>query len=351
MSEDLEVKEDEEEESGKTFNCPICLCDVPKEEVFYVKRCGCGFCQACLTQFVRLNIDERTIQRLKCPSTHSLDFPLLRDEVKSLVSREAFLNYIRLQYENAILQDPTRVFCPRPECGAVCYSSGRLGARPIRCMTCGYKFCRLCFNRWPGRGHICPEDLPITAALKSSGSSLLPGPDGSTADGPSITPAPPEEPATTEETATGPNGEEIEVKRCPKCGVPIQRRAGCAHMRCARCGHSFCWFCLANLDHDYFLHHFESGPCRAALGHPRAAVHIYRLSAICIICGLSTLAMLCAPFAILCSPCIVLCAPRLPQCLFPNDGSDTALSANSLLNEAADDDTDSEMDPEEQLVT
>lgn len=166
MSEDVEVKE--EEESPSTVNCPICFYDIPKEDIFYVKRCGCGFCKSCLTQFVRLNIDERTIQRLKCPNTHTLDFPLLREEVKSLVSKEIFLNYIRLQYENAILQDPTRLFCPRPDCGAVCYSSGRLGARPIRCMTCGLKFCRLCFARWPGHGHMCPEDLPVTSSPKNS---------------------------------------------------------------------------------------------------------------------------------------------------------------------------------------
>jgi len=34
--------------------------------------------------------------------------------------------------------------------------------------------------------------------------------------------------------------------QCPRCGVFIERRAGCNHMDC-RCGHSFCWLCLLPL--------------------------------------------------------------------------------------------------------
>ena len=35
-----------------------------------------------------------------------------------------------------------------------------------------------------------------------------------------------------------------DVKRCPHCGVPIEREAGCNHMTCARCETHICWACF-----------------------------------------------------------------------------------------------------------
>ncbi|KAM3180738.1 hypothetical protein ACTXT7_015721 [Hymenolepis weldensis] len=34
------------------------------------------------------------------------------------------------------------------------------------------------------------------------------------------------------------------TKDCPQCGVVIEKNGGCNHMRCAKCGHEFCWVCL-----------------------------------------------------------------------------------------------------------
>ena len=42
--------------------------------------------------------------------------------------------------------------------------------------------------------------------------------------------------------------EDINIKRCPMCHIPIERDEGCAQMMCKRCKHVFCWYCLANLD-------------------------------------------------------------------------------------------------------
>lgn len=38
------------------------------------------------------------------------------------------------------------------------------------------------------------------------------------------------------------------IKQCPKCGVYIERNQGCAQMLCKSCKHTFCWYCLQNLD-------------------------------------------------------------------------------------------------------
>lgn len=38
------------------------------------------------------------------------------------------------------------------------------------------------------------------------------------------------------------------IKQCPVCRVYIERNEGCAQMMCKNCKHTFCWYCLQNLD-------------------------------------------------------------------------------------------------------
>lgn len=41
---------------------------------------------------------------------------------------------------------------------------------------------------------------------------------------------------------------EAPVKQCPVCRIYIERNEGCAQMMCKNCKHTFCWYCLQNLD-------------------------------------------------------------------------------------------------------
>ena len=31
------------------------------------------------------------------------------------------------------------------------------------------------------------------------------------------------------------------AKKCPQCGIPIQKNGGCNHMKCSSCKCNFCW--------------------------------------------------------------------------------------------------------------
>ena len=47
-------------------------------------------------------------------------------------------------------------------------------------------------------------------------------------------------------------------KRCPACGMAIQKSAGCNKMTCGNCGAFFCWRCNKEVDG---YEHFHSGKC------------------------------------------------------------------------------------------
>lgn len=48
---------------------------------------------------------------------------------------------------------------------------------------------------------------------------------------------------------TGSDGDsDLPIKQCPMCGIYIERNQGCAQMLCKSCKHTFCWYCLQNLD-------------------------------------------------------------------------------------------------------
>ena len=44
------------------------------------------------------------------------------------------------------------------------------------------------------------------------------------------------------------------TKRCPDCGIAIQKNGGCDWMKCTYCAHEFCWECLAPHDHNLATH-------------------------------------------------------------------------------------------------
>nr|CDJ81679.1 RWD and Zinc finger domain containing protein [Haemonchus contortus] len=52
-------------------------------------------------------------------------------------------------------------------------------------------------------------------------------------------------------------------KRCPQCGIPVQKHNGCNLVVCIMCDTPFCWSCEENLEETYFTHFSESPYCRA----------------------------------------------------------------------------------------
>ena len=139
--------------------------------------------------------------------------------------------------------DAGRAWCPSPGCQTICQvgsgttksqlardrARARARARAgqgmaVSCPTCLQEFCSLCSSSWhPG----------VTC-----------GQNGAWENG-----------ASTEKAS------DPDVKRCPTCGVPIEKDGGCVMMWCTMCEQFFCWPCSTPFDKVTILWHYRSGRC------------------------------------------------------------------------------------------
>ncbi|CAL8357961.1 unnamed protein product [Arctogadus glacialis] len=263
-------------------HCKLCLSEHPPAATHRLDACSCVFCTACLQQYVGLAVMEGGGAAVTCPDMACRKTGVLLDsEIASLVTGEQFELYQRLKFERGVKLDPSRAWCPALECQAVCsLSPSTTEGVPtsVPCPTCQTVFCSTCRGPWGGHDHSCSETEPIMSASSSPKSRERSSSDCDAA-----------------------------IKQCPMCDIYIERNQGCAQMLCKSCKHTFCWYCLQNLDGDIFLRHYDKGPCRNKLGHSRASVMWNRTQVVGILVGVSLIALVTSPLLLLVSPCILCC--------------------------------------------
>ncbi|XP_064203943.1 E3 ubiquitin-protein ligase RNF144B-like [Anguilla rostrata] len=262
--------------------CKLCLSECSPAATSRLLTCNCVFCTSCLQQYVQLAIREGGGAPITCPDMTCLKTGALLDsEIASFAPEDQAQLYQRLKFERGVQLDPGKTWCPVLECQAVCSVTPGAESQPasVACPACGAVFCSLCRVDWRDK-HVCSERQPLTMA--SSRDSVK---EGCEAD--------------------------AMVKQCPMCAVYIERDQGCAQMLCKSCKHTFCWYCLQNLDGDIFLRHYDRGPCRNKLGHSRASVMWNRTQVVGILVGVSIIVLVSSPLLLLASPCIlcVVCKP------------------------------------------
>lgn len=257
--------------------CKLCLCEQSLDKMTTLRECRCLFCTACLKQYLQLAIREGCGSPIACPDTVCLNHGTLQEaEIASLVPVDQFQLYQRLKFEREVHLDPHRTWCPVADCQTVCPVASGDPGQPVQveCPSCHLKFCSCCKDAWHAEVS-CRDSQPI----------VLP----------------------TEHRALFGTDAEAPIKQCPVCRVYIERNEGCAQMMCKNCKHTFCWYCLQNLDNDIFLRHYDKGPCRNKLGHSRASVMWNRTQVVGILVGLGIIALVTSPLLLLASPCIICC--------------------------------------------
>ncbi|XP_020385778.2 E3 ubiquitin-protein ligase RNF144B isoform X2 [Rhincodon typus] len=260
--------------------CKLCLCEYPLDGMTTLEQCNCFFCTMCLMRYVELMIREGCGSPITCPELGCPKNGVLQDaEIACLVPADVLQLYQQLKFEREVHLDPSRTWCPRVQCQAVCQINvaDSHQAVSVQCPSCQTQFCSICKASWhPGQA--CQETQPFMPSKAND---------------------------TSVSTSFDPDAP---IKQCPVCHIFIERNEGCAQMMCKNCKHTFCWYCLHNLDNDIFLRHYDKGPCRNKLGHSRASVIWNRTQVVGILFGLGLIVLVTSPLLLLASPCIICCA-------------------------------------------
>ncbi|XP_062128899.1 uncharacterized protein LOC133840825 [Drosophila sulfurigaster albostrigata] len=322
--------------SFQQFTCKLCLIDVETlGESTTLVQCGCQFCTECMRAYVEFEITEGAYEiscpDAKCPAQGAISLP----EIANLTTTNLLKKHHRYRLNREIELDKTRTWCPRAGCETICmvgapapFTAGTAAAAAAAATSPASAPAAMVGN---GTGSICQMD-----ESPSTSQSYTPQLEG--VNTPSVLlsisvhcPSCKDEFCALCKKAYHPNisceefgrrliadgqddigipfDNEL-IKCCPMCAVPIEKDEGCAQMMCKRCKHVFCWYCLASLDDDFLLRHYDKGPCKNKLGHSRASVVWHRAQVIGIFAGFGILLLVASPLLLLAAPCIICCKCR-----------------------------------------
>ena len=221
--------------------CTLCLQYIDAGDFITLDSCKCGFCRPCLEQYCTIIIRDHSLtsSQITCPSADcpNLNSYLATEQVRGLVDAATFRLYEKIKLDFEVHLDPNRVWCPRPNCETVCaVSTADLSERtnfdskldskldltgdrrlPVNCQSCNLTFCLHCRSAYHGT-------LPCQSPSEDESLSLLLS------------------------RIRTPNSLNEFIKKCPRCGIFIERDRGCAQMMCQKCKHVFCWFCMRSLE-------------------------------------------------------------------------------------------------------
>ncbi|XP_039284425.1 uncharacterized protein LOC111059359 isoform X2 [Nilaparvata lugens] len=270
--------------------CKLCLVELPPSSMWTLQQCSCVFCIECMRAYVEFEINEGAYE-ISCPDALCEQQGVITmAEMERLVSADTLDKHKRFRLNREVELDKSRTWCPRAGCETVCTvcsvggtSVGGCQPQSVHCPTCAADFCSSCRAPWHGLDIACRPDQLAQQQLTFD-SEL--------------------------------------IKCCPMCAVPIEKDEGCAQMMCKRCKHVFCWYCLASLDDDFLLRHYDKGPCKNKLGHSRASVIWHRTQVIGIFAGFGILLLVASPLLLLAAPCIVCCKCRVCSSGQRLDGDD-----------------------------
>ena len=187
--------------------------------------CDHPMCPSCLMNYVWTEVGCNKKTEIRC-SLCTSEWPLhIIQDYGNVLSKEMELLHDCLS-TNYIVNDPTISECPG--CGNYCERKDK---------TTNRVYCRICSQL--GKPHTYCWDC--RKPWNNSGSNLQCGNPG--CDTASFLEILREAPLTT--LSFLPKSVQVPSKRaCPTCGVVIEHKGGCKHMKCKGCKTDFCFLCL-----------------------------------------------------------------------------------------------------------
>lgn len=191
--------------------CTICLGTVVSP---YQTSCGHLYCRECFAhQCAHVEQKDLPLRCLSCTKVFSLA------ELQSVLSYDQFENLLARSLRFFInAQFETFHYCPTPDCPQVYDASGDI----LTCPTCFVDICLHCHVIYHA-GETCTA---YQGRTEGGQAAFVEWKEGHGA------------------------------KDCPRCGIVIEKTAGCNHVKCERCQAQFCWVCLEafRLDNEVYAH-------------------------------------------------------------------------------------------------
>ncbi|XP_053287392.1 E3 ubiquitin-protein ligase RNF14 [Pleuronectes platessa] len=254
------------------FDCGVCCGSWLGSECVQLPECGHVFCQACLSQFCKMQITEGNVRGVSCPETSCRASPTPA-QVRSLVGEELFSRYDRLLLQSTLDLMSDVTYCPQRSCGSpVIVEKSHAAAL---CSVCRFPFCVRCRKTYHGAAD-CQENTTMKKLMETDlqeGKVDVPqSQEGMRALSDDYTSGS-EERRRLLQSRYGRRMLQVVLpeflsedwvvfnsKSCPHCFCKIEKSGGCNMMTCSRCRQLFCWTCLLRLQR-VGSSHFQEGTC------------------------------------------------------------------------------------------
>ncbi|CAN8006914.1 unnamed protein product [Ixodes hexagonus] len=218
------------------LTCQVCLTSKLGKEFEPLVGCGHPFCRECLRQHFRIQVESGSTPH--CPQ-EGCTSQALPTQVKSLVGEALGARYEEHLLSQYLASQADLTHCPRLQCQQAVVTEPDLPM--AQCPSCHFVFCLYCRMVYHGvqpcrlkpgeQRAIRDQYLNGSAAEKRQmekryGRRTL---------------------QLVVDESLSQDWMQEHSKKCPQCGVSIEKQDGCNKMTCWRCGTYFCWLCVVPL--------------------------------------------------------------------------------------------------------
>ena len=187
--------------------CPLCLCKT-EEPSFILQSCGHAYCDECLKQYIESSIVNKNFP-IRCCEENCGKYLVLKDFgllIKNKSEKDALME---AGIDHFVMKNPHYYkYCPSPNCCMVYRVSDEQMAKVFKCPSCSKETCTACH----GNGHKEFQSCAAWRAYNNDGHLFA-------------------------------WAQNKDCRKCPECGLMIEKNGGCMHMAC-KCGAHICWGCM-----------------------------------------------------------------------------------------------------------
>jgi len=209
---------------GAGETCPVCHDTIDQP---YRLACGHAYCHGCLRHFLVTASDTKRFPLSCMGDEGKCGVPIPLPVIQRFLVPAQVKHLLEVSLLDHLDRHPDKFkYCTTPDCPEIYSLESISGDGIFRCRSCFVSACMSCGE--DHEGFSCDE---WKAHRDSEARERL-----------------------LEEWAEG-----KDVKKCPECGIWIEKNGGCNNMTCGKCGVHICWGCMGVFTADNIYGHINAG--------------------------------------------------------------------------------------------